>query len=217
MDIKQVITDTMSFDDIARLANRYTGQLVSSYTRINSALNGDIVRFKPRRKVRYKPTTISTDSGLTFHITPFLLSYKDYKNGGLLFQTYGTFRYRGQMWAILANNRTYSRLHGFSYEWLFYTSHFFERYRERFLADDTLTVNDAIAMFFRSNLVFCLRDGQNDIFAVVPDGVALGSMKENITLFKTFVSKEMLFEDTQLTEYRQAYETLIADGKDYIF
>lgn len=78
----------------------------------------------------------------------------------------------------------------------FITSHFFDRYAERFLDDDTLGKLDVMAIFARRNEgigfePFDHPKHPNSIIGKTNDGVVLGTEENGITTLKTFITEDM--------------------------
>lgn len=96
-----------------------------------------------------------------------------------------------------------------------YPSHFFQRYRERFLEGNTsLKSLDVITSFFRYNPAFTF-DKQGEIMnGSCLHGVCLGEeLEENFIIFKTFVTYDMLKGDQVLT-YEQLFNLLSETEKE---
>lgn len=87
-------------------------------------------------------------------------------------------------------------------DFTFYTPHFFDRYRERFLEPqfdiEDWTKPDVIEDYFKNNVVFNARPMNdprypNSLFVVSEDGIALGEdIGKGIWEFRTFITFEML-------------------------
>ena len=83
----------------------------------------------------------------------------------------------------------------------FYTSHMFDRYRDRFLLDGNLNKTDVINRFFENNNLTNLRTYNapkypESLFAQTSDGVLCGDdLSPNIVEYKTFITTEMLYDE----------------------
>jgi len=81
-----------------------------------------------------------------------------------------------------------------------YDLHVFERYRERFLQDNSLSINDTIRKFFTRNEAGCYLSLETGAAYVVPDGVLLSYEDLKISSiivvrYKTFITEAMLKAD----------------------
>lgn len=83
-----------------------------------------------------------------------------------------------------------------------YEMHLFQRYKERFLKDETLDLMEVIHKFFRNNCTPSVITEENMGYAsIINDGIILSNEKfdfsSNITMqrYKTFLTQEMLFDD----------------------
>lgn len=87
-------------------------------------------------------------------------------------------------------------IQSFHTQHFFITSHFFDRYAERFLDDDTLGKFDVMAKFLRRNEgigfePFDHPKHPNSIIGKTNDGVVLGTEENGITTLKTFITEDM--------------------------
>jgi len=84
---------------------------------------------------------------------------------------------------------------------IIYTHHFFERYRERFLKSD-ISIIETIKIYFLKNYAnagFFIND--NEIKASCHDGyLFLEEISNDVQIAKTFVTREMLFENQRLED-----------------
>lgn len=81
-----------------------------------------------------------------------------------------------------------------------YDLHVFERYRERFLQDNSLSINDTIRKFFTRNEAGCYLSVETGAAYIVPDGVLLSYEDLKISSimvvrYKTFITEAMLKAD----------------------
>lgn len=83
-----------------------------------------------------------------------------------------------------------------------YEVHLFQRYKERFLKDETLDLMTTIHTFFRNNCTPSIITGEDVGYAsIINDGVVLSNEKFDFTdtmtiqKYKTFITQEMLFDD----------------------
>ncbi len=79
-----------------------------------------------------------------------------------------------------------------------FISHFFERYRERFLKDESTGIKDTVFSYFKANQGGAFtpvpsEKYKDSYYCAVNDGVALGTkINDKILLVKTFITYEML-------------------------
>ena len=85
-------------------------------------------------------------------------------------------------------------------DWAFsrFTGHFFSRYRNRYLIPNNLCTPgmDVIDYFIKDNISFSLSEKKkedNSFTCCLKDGIALGIFDSILTVFRTFVSHDMLF------------------------
>jgi hypothetical protein len=109
-----------------------------------------------------------------------------------------------------------------------YPPHFFKRFRERIVKDDTISNDDLIRLYFRNEWGFVgakvKQEHQNvyqsfegadkneriDFVSVNFYGFCFGEQQGNINIVKTIISEEMLFEDQKFIfhELRKAYNEM---------
>lgn len=159
-------------------------------------------------------------TGLNYHLIPYVFGKRYYLKNGVGFSFFVTFRKNNRLWA------------GFMYynfdnvkRFLFFTSHFFDRYEER---EGKATTNkiDLMTDFFTRNCVLSYSDyyhpdHPNSIFVSLDEGIGLGTKLDgSLMLVKTYVSNDMLYDgqtNTQL-ECREVVEEgfrRFAKGADY--
>jgi hypothetical protein len=101
-----------------------------------------------------------------------------------------------------------------------YTSHFFDRYNERFLELDYVVRRKKILIeFFKRNSCGISNNFRgNEIFTKIEDGISLGDMSsyDNFDMFhyRTYIEEDMLF-DEQCDTYDKTFETY-KDYRQYI-
>ena len=82
-----------------------------------------------------------------------------------------------------------------------YTSHFFDRYNERFLnLDDTAGRMKILIEFFKRNSCGISKNFRgNEIFTKIEDGISLGNMSSydtfNMFHYRTYIEEDMLFDE----------------------
>ncbi len=117
-----------------------------------------------------------------------------------------------------------------------YPPHFFKRFRERIVKDDTISNDDLIRLYFRNdwglvgaklnqeqknvynNFEEQDKNEKIDIVCVNTYGFCFGEQQGNINIIKTIISEEMLFDDQKyiFQELRKMYNEMNYEryGKD---
>ena len=107
-----------------------------------------------------------------------------------------------------------------------YPPHFFDRYKERIFNNDSMLAEDIIEHYFRNNWGFlaiipnndiasvyrCFENDEGvDIMATTDEGFCFGERQGNITIVKTIISDDMLFENQKnfLNPLREEYSNFI--------
>ncbi len=107
-----------------------------------------------------------------------------------------------------------------------YPPHFFNRYKERIFNNISMSAEDIIKHYFKNNWGFlaaivntditavykCFEnDGSIDIVATTDEGYCFGERQGNITIVKTIISDNMLFENQKplFNELREKYSNFM--------
>ena len=128
---------------------------------------------------------------ITFHICPYSFGKQDYKKFGLSFCLLASFKYqRKDMYCLISNYGTGLQI---------YTRHFFERYVERHLKDDSEVSINLVRKYFRETECVCMiesveREGyDNSVYGGTNIGTCCGyKVCENVYVFKTYIDEETL-------------------------
>ena len=101
-----------------------------------------------------------------------------------------------------------------------YPPHFFKRYRERILKDESISNEDTIRQYFKNSWGFmgaivnedfesvyhCFEnDDKNDkisFVAATSQGFCFGEKQDNVNIIKTIITEDMLFENQKRTFYK---------------
>ncbi len=146
----------------------------------------DIIRLKP---IHFK----SRKTSLNHCMILYSFGKNDYKKNGMLFVLYSYIYREYGIYAFMLSGKNFDTL-------AVYTPHFFSRYRERYIKDTSLSMDEVMEDFFVYNNVCQIKDVNNasypnSIFASTKDGVLLGTKHpDNILEFKTFLPSELLKE-----------------------
>jgi len=109
-----------------------------------------------------------------------------------------------------------------------YPPHFFKRYRERIVNDDTISNDDLIRLYFKNdwgfvgakvnqehksvynNFEVVDKNEKLDIVCANSQGFCFGERQGNVNIIKTIVTEEMLFEDQKhvFQELRNAFNEM---------
>lgn len=107
-----------------------------------------------------------------------------------------------------------------------YPPHFFDRYKERIVNNDSILPEEIIKHYFKNNwgflativnedIVSIFRHFENDegvdIVATTDEGYCFGERQGNITIVKTIISDDMLFENQKplFNRLREEYTTFM--------
>lgn len=194
-----MILETMSYQEIARRFDMI-------YDDVNQSINSQpyrrfFIKNKKATNVTFQPKRRTIDENTYAILVPMSLSYRDFMTNGLKGATYliyGTSK--GKMlvskgWSCKINAYTYT----------FYTSHFFDRYRERVLKDLTKPKDEVMMQFFKRNIYSVCeyfnngyKDAERSFFTVTNEGIALGvCIDSNKLLYKTFIDYDSLSRNKQ--------------------
>lgn len=192
-----MIVESMTYDEIACKYNEIYEKVEPRYMAKADCnkMRRFLVKNKKAENVWFKPIKFEIDLSTVFCFLPFALSYKD-------FQKCGNHPYTLTYMHYIINKGYMVVVRGGEYNnnYAFYTSHFFDRYRERELKNLSLEKEIVIMEFFKNNRNFCSRpfpklDSENYI-GVTDSGIIFSrKINDNITIYKTFITKEDLKGD----------------------
>lgn len=206
---KAVIVDTMSLKEIMELLKK-DYPFFSHKIEESPKAYRKMVKNLPNRVENYffKPLEYKSSRGFNLVLQYFKRSIEDYKKDPLGLIYYFWFVKRHGTYAI-----QYSLLHKTYYHYTIFTPHFFDRYRERFLADKTILTKDVINTFFRRNYRFGAsglpsNKYPNGYWMLCKDGLCLCNRLGGLTIeVKTFVTWEMSFSDQHKTIFEDIQRT----------
>ena len=214
---QRIIINGMNWADIVEVAKAdakpVTGELFQYWPKYTHLVKTS----RNRGQIDFKPFEIVRPSGISWVVRFRSCNYADFKRRGLVYLLYGLFHYRGGLFVINTFVPNEYRP-GVAYDYMIYTPHFFERYRERYLKDDTTPIKDVINYFFKYNSVGGLNKfySENNAtrpvgeFGTMEHGAALGQWEHGVFIAKTFISSELFFIQQQ-----EHYKTAIAEIQDY--
>jgi hypothetical protein len=148
----------------------------------------------------FQPLEFQRKDGLNIILQYFDKSNKYPKNKRLGVWLYMWFNYRGGMSFFKFRSLTNGEI--LSY---FYTSHFVDRYRERFLKDITISKKETFSIFLRRNTKRICKyqpseKYKNNSWMMVKDGLSFVEVKSNnFIIVKTFIPWSFLKKDQIVT------------------
>lgn len=147
----------------------------------------------------FKPLSFVAD-GIEFHICPYSLGKKDYKRYGLLHCVFAHIYYKGTNWYCTVSD-SFSTIK-------MYCNHFFERYIERHLKDNSQVNVETVRRYLKeTEYLHYIRfinnpKHPNCIYSSTKIGVCCGRVvSKNILAFMTYIDKETL----SLGEKKESY------------
>lgn len=208
-----MIVDSMTYSEIIKVNEKYTIRLVKE---INDGLkfySKDVSKNLFRReKHYYKPKEYSVPEGLHYVIQFF--------DGGKAYNTKERTRFFYYCW-FLKDRGLYamnsSRMNRQFKHYNIFTPHFIDRYKERYLQDNTISKKEAILTFLRGNtkLSSCAFPSEkypDCVWEAGNQGLCLCNLLDNFTIeMKTFVSYDMLGFD-QKTFAVQSQDFMMKNG-----
>lgn len=154
-----------------------------------------IKNLKNKKHFYFKPIFITSKRGNKYILQIATKGLKDFKKNGLMFLLYMYYRLKDGIHVVMAYKRTPFCFNSY---FTFYTSHLFNRYRERELKDTHISKMATIieCMKWNNTLIHKDIDSEkypNSIFCVSPFGVILGiDLGNENRLLKTYLPFKML-------------------------
>ena len=190
----------MTYEEICREYNRIHDIY---YPRITSKMRPDgtecakirryLLKNKNLQNVLFHPVTYQVDNNTTFCSIPLIKDYNTFKRIGPTIVTFITYINKYGMNAVVRGGN-YDNL------FLFVTSHFFDRYMERFL-DTKLSKIEAIAEFFANNGSFVMtphptKKNPNNMIGTSNDIVFFSErLSDTISIMRTCITREQLYDN----------------------
>ena len=196
-----MIVDTMSYEEIVNSYKKDIPEVLRKCCAIikeNHSLYKRTILTRTRAgAVFFRPVDFQSSSGNNYSMQAFSYDKASFKKSGLRFYSFMSFVNKTGINVVIDSM---SNLISKGYYAMF-IPHFFERYRERFLNNESLGMRDTIYTYFKSNqggsfMPVPSNKYKNSFYCAVHDGVALGTLiNEEIILVKTFITYEMLKGD----------------------
>ena len=212
-----MIVETMTFEEIVKEYEKIHNSIypVRVKDRIDyQGMRRYFIKNKNEENVWFKPLDFKIDRITTFCVIPYSRNWSDFQKIGPLCQVCLIYL-TSKGYTLLVRGRVYDN------EYAFYTSHLFDRYRERELQDLSLCKMDVIREFFKRNgnmcgLPFPTENNPNNSLEITEKGVLFGEkITDNIRLYKTYIRKDQLKEGqfASAMEAEEGMSTLIQWGE----
>lgn len=195
-----MIVESMSYEEICR---EYDKIHVTYFPRVQSKLDkygeacSKIRRFLLKHRtwenVLFAPITYQVDNDTIFYSIPLIHDLYTFKKVGPTAVTFITYLNKHGMNALVRGNQ-------YDDEYFFITSHFFNRYIERFL-NSKFSKAEAIAEFFANNGSFMMTSHPtpkhpHSLIGSANDVVFFAEkIADKISVMKTCITRQMLYDD----------------------
>lgn len=195
-----MIVESMTYEEICREFNRIHAEY---FPRIKSRMRPDgidcakirryMLKHKSLQNVLFPAITYQVDNITTFCSIPIIHDYHTFKKIGPTAVTFITYLDKHGMNALVRGG-------SFVNQFFFITSHFFDRYMERFLGQKISKI-EAIAEFFANNGSFVMtrhptKDNPNNMIGSANDVVFFSErLTDSISIMRTCITREQLFDN----------------------
>ena len=188
-----MIVDTMNIEEVGNAvinaARKSVPKVVHVMTEHHKAYMR-IVRNSNKERIDFKPLSFVTD-GITFYVCVYSDSKKDTKKFDFPYGIFANINYKNKNWYCLIMN-------GYSSVQI-YQHHFFKRYIERHLKDDSRVSVDTVRKYFRetnylgwSHFIENPRH-KNCVYNATAIGICCGfRINPRISVWLTYIDKETL-------------------------
>lgn len=201
-----MIVESMSYEDLCREFDKIHREF---FPRIQKRMERDgaecakirrfMLKHKSWQNVLFPAITYQVDNNTTFCAIPHIHDYSTFKKIGPTCVTFITYVDKHGMNALVRGG-------DFDNKYFIITSHFFDRYMQRFL-NTQISKIDAIAEFFANNGCALMTPHPtakqpNNMIGTANDIVFFGEkLTDTIAIMKTCITREQLFDDqTHSTE-----------------
>lgn len=194
-----MIVESMTYEEIIAEYNKdwfsELGDKVLHIMSDNKYRRYIIKNLREEKHVYFKPIFITSRRGNNYILHISTKGLADFKKNDLMFILYMYYRQKDGIHVAMANRRTsfYSET-----QFTFYTSHLFDRYRERELKDIHISKMDTIIECMKWNCTLYHKSVDcekypDSIFSVSPFGVLLGTNLGNRNvLMRTYLPFDLL-------------------------
>jgi hypothetical protein len=183
-----MIVDTMTIEEVGNA-------VIRAYHANEQKLLNSIAPFERRYKriilkndtrFDFVPVSFLAD-GIRFYVCPYSRSKSEYKKYGLMFGVFAHFFYQGTNWYVMLCGARFDRLQ-------MYKQHFFERYIQRHLKDDSSVTIDTVRHYFKESdyITRCQHIEhtryENCVYGANDAGVCCGYyVNDKITVWSTYL------------------------------
>ena len=212
-----MIVDTMSMKEVGDAIIKSAQPIILGFISDNSPKEKAyrrIILKGGERRYDFKPLHYETDS-INFYLCPYSNGKRDYKKYGLLFCMFAHFFYKGTNW--------YALLCGGCQTVNLYRQHFFERYIERHLKDESKVSIETVRRYFKETdyLTNC-RIVENPkhkdcIYGATNIGVCCGyHCGKRMKVWLTYIDKETLSKGDKRDIFDESADALTQIGMDIL-
>lgn len=210
-----MIVDTMTLKEVGEAILKASQK---SATKVERLLLRNDKRYRRviikglKERYDFQPIPFTTD-GIEFILCPFSKGKKDYKKYGIAYGLFAHVYYNGTNW--------YCMITWDFQKVLMYCNHFFERYIERHLQDDSTVSADIVRQYFKETdylTNYCDIDNpnyMNCIYGATNIGVSCGEkVANNIFVYKTFIDLETITLGDKKTTFdmgQKVFESLVTN------
>lgn len=210
-----MIVDTMSIEEVGNAiikAARVDIERITSVLYPKDKLYRRTIIQGGDRRIDFKPLRSEAD-GITFYVCPYSNSKRDYKKYGIMFGLFAHFFYKGTNWyALLCSDYQAVNL---------YQQHFFERYIERHLKDESKVSIETVRHYFKETdyLTNCMvkenPKHKDCIYGATNIGVCCGyHCGRRIAVWLTYIDKETLSRGDKKDVFDESADAFIPIGMD---
>ena len=193
-----MIVDTMSYEEIVNAYKKDTPEVQRKCCSIirenlSSYKRAIFSRSRPG-SIFFRPVNFKSSSCNDYSMQAFAYDKASFKKSGLRYYSFLYFLNKAGIHVVIDSACNFVSEEFFS----IFIPHFFERYRTRFLMDESLGMWETIYSYFKANqggtfMPIPSEKYKNSFYCAVNDGVALGTnINDEIVLVKTFITYEML-------------------------
>jgi len=212
-----MIVDTMTIEEVGKsllkIAQLNTPRFMAIMSH-NQKKYRRIAIKKGQEQINFKPINVQVEN-ITFHICPYSFGKQDYKKYGLNYCLLASYKYKGRdMYCLFSNNDSFIQI---------YTRHFFERFIERHLKDDSEVNINLVRKYFIETEYVCYvesvnKEGyENAVYCGTNIGTGCGyRVCDNVFVFNTYIDKETLKAGEKRRVYDESQPQIQPIGMDVL-
>ena len=193
-----MIVEAMSYEEIVNSYKKETLEVqrkCCSIIRQNLSLYKRTIFSRTRPgSVFFRPVDFKSSSCNDYSMQVFVYDKASFKKSGLRYYSFLYYLNKSGIHVVIDSACNLVSDTFFA----IFIPHFFERYRMRFLKDDSLGMKETIYTYFKANqggsfMPVPSEKYKDNFYCAVNDGIALGTkINDEIVLVKTFITFEML-------------------------